>query len=262
MLRQAVIKELERRCARNARYSLRALARSAGIDPGNLSRVVAGKAGLSELNAQKLAVALDLDPATGAAVVANSDKRRKKVSIQANDALPSVDALALETFAAIKDLVHAAILELTFVPNFRDDPKWLARELDLSVMEAKFALERLKTLGLIIHDGKKWIKATTNILRTAPGETTSPVLRRHQRQVLEKGVDALDTVPINKRVNVSMTFPMAAASIPLARELIERFSMQVCKALSNGERDSVFQLGICLFPLTTMGKEHRDEDLQ
>lgn len=246
-IQQTIRRELSRRSAKNPRYSLRSLARAAGIDPGNLSRVMSGKAGLSEANARKLSEVLGLSDKDSQAFVQAADLRSKR---REPPKAQKPETLDVEVFAAIQDLYHAAILEMTFLPSFRADAKWIAATLGIAPLDAKLALERLKALKLIVERDGQWVKSTTAILRTPPGKTTSATLRNHQIQVLQKGIECVHSVPIDQRVNASMTFPMATSRLEAARTLIERFALHLCKAMSREERDNVFQLGICLYPLT------------
>src|SRR5580698_8295148 len=56
--------ELSRRAEVNPRYSLRAMARALGIEPGALSEILSGKRVPSYKMAQKILAALELEPET------------------------------------------------------------------------------------------------------------------------------------------------------------------------------------------------------
>ena len=58
--------ELAGRCRQNGRYSLRAFARDLKLAPSRLCEILSGKQGLSRAGAERVAMALGLDPqATG-----------------------------------------------------------------------------------------------------------------------------------------------------------------------------------------------------
>ena len=111
--KQFLTSELARRQAKNPRYSLRTFARAIRVSPGNLSRVLSDKAMLSVATVRGICDALGLS---------GSEQR------------PLFTPAEIDTnvYDQIADWYHYAILELTFVEDFRSDPKWIARALNLT----------------------------------------------------------------------------------------------------------------------------------
>lgn len=266
--RTAIKNEIERRVQSNARYSLRAFARSVGVDPGNLSRVLSGKSNLSRQGASRIAPVIGLGPveqlqfveaATGQLNKNNS--RNKDIALdrsgkaggcgETGHAEIESQALELETFRIISSLYQIALIELTYLPDFQPNPQWIAKRLGVSHIEAKLAWERLIRTGVIEFKNKKWRKSTDDVLKTPGGTATSGAMRKYQKEVLHAAGQAVDNVSIERRVHAAMAFPMSESKVDLARDLIERFMVQLTHKLrSRKDGDEVYQLGISLFPIT------------
>ena len=76
--------EFQRRSAKNSRYSARAFARSLGVHPSTLCRVMSGKQGLSLRLCTQIAGSLKLQPPT---------EREFIASVAGEGATPSLGAL-------------------------------------------------------------------------------------------------------------------------------------------------------------------------
>jgi uncharacterized protein (TIGR02147 family) len=144
--------ELERRIEKNPRYSLRAFASSLGVNPGALSQILSGTRYPSYKMAVKILQALALSPedqneffkSIARVQKARGLKRQNPVFRKSDTALPAVESpvreLSLELFKVIADWYHYAILELTFLPEFKPTAAWIAGKLGISEIEAKLAL--------------------------------------------------------------------------------------------------------------------------
>jgi uncharacterized protein (TIGR02147 family) len=163
--------------------------------------------------------------------------------------------ISVEDFDAISDWYHYAILELTFTRGFSSDETWIARRLGISVSQAREAIERLIRLRLLERDSNGVLSKAHETITTAGHKITAPALRHYQRQILEKAVTSLDTVAIEQRCMHSITVPVTLPNIPLAKEMIREFARALCKTLENGEPTEVYQLGIALYPVSTLSKE-------
>lgn len=248
--------ELGRRIKLNPRYSLRAFSKALGVDPGNLSRCLNGQATMSFQTAEKIAAAMNLTASERDLFFQSLASAKKPVNASkqpsaknATSREPHYAELDLETFEAITDIYHYAILELTYVSNFSSDPAWIASQLGISVIEAKLAIRRLLNVGLLQENSGRLKKTTNHILKTKPGVTTSPSLRRQQKQVLELGIRAIENQPISKRCNVSMTMPIDESKVELARERITKFVDELCRELAIGKKTKVYQMGVSFFSL-------------
>lgn len=255
--RQLLTDELSRRCAKNPRYSLRAFATALGVDPGNLSRAMRGQSNLSVEYARRIATALALSPTAASELLESSTRSRRseRGSASRRRAAAVTDSFTLvesTLFDVIADPLHYAILELTAVQGFKSDVKWIAKVLGVTQITVKLAVQRLEATGLLSlsagGETGRWKKLTPR-LKTPGGKTTSAALRRHQKRVLQAAADAVDDVPVDQRCNVSFTMPIDPALMETARLEIEAFAAGLCRRLSRGKRERVYQLGVCLYPV-------------
>ena len=93
----------------------------------------------------------------------------------------------IEIFKIIGDWYHCAILELTYLSDFKAEPNWIAKKLGIGYLEAKLALERLISLGLLVKEngnytvtwnglnknGNKIQKKPTSLFRNLTGKVAA-----------------------------------------------------------------------------------------
>ena len=247
--------ELARRCQGNPRYSLRAYSRSLGIDAGTVSRLLSGRQIPSEKMADRLLARLDLAPRDRARFLATVGARHQEKSLKKATSLSrraenliQAEEISLEIYRVIADWYHVAILELTFVEDFRPDPRWIARQLGVSATEAKLAVERLISVGLLRRESRT-LRKTHQRLTSADKGVTTPALRQNQRQLLEKAIESLENDPFAVRDVTSTTMAIDPRFLPEARRLVQEFHLSLSRYLQSGERRSVYNLEVCLYPL-------------
>ncbi len=228
-------KELLARCKINPRYSLRAFARQLQIEPSYLSKILNGKRPVSASLHKKVSGILMLDSRTDATQ-----------NPPAEDYRP----LSEDAFLVIANWYHYAILELAKTKGFRTDPRWVARKLGISAIEAKEAFHRLIALKLIeiTSNGRllKTPKSHTNIQHPF----SNSAFRKLQKQILQQALEALDQIPYEERDQSSMTVAIDISRLDAAREKITVFRRELSAFLQPQKKDldEVYQLSISLFP--------------
>jgi uncharacterized protein (TIGR02147 family) len=253
---------LSERCVRNPRYSIRAFARSLGVDVGALSRILAGKQVPSYKLSQKILSVLELSPEEQERFFASvAEKQRSRNLQRLNPVLRRFKAqastpadLSIDLYRVIADWYHFAILELTFIEDLQSSPSWIAKELGIPVAEATLAIERLIKLNLLKIESGRYIK-TEEQLSTMDKHLTTPALRRNQEQFLEKAIDSLENDPIEERNMSSMTMAIDPDRLPIAKQLIREFNQSLCRFLESGKRRRVYNLEIALYPIQSKKKE-------
>jgi uncharacterized protein (TIGR02147 family) len=246
-MRSFLQQELLRRCRRNPGYSLRAFATQLRVEPSALSKILAGKRGISPRMFDHFVQKLSLAPAEADRLRARIKRKHATASASTSD----YQQLTLDMFQVVSDWYHYAILELTHVESFESDPKWVAQTLGITVSEVNIAVERLTRLELMrIDETGRWIDeagATTNI----QNDFTAIALRRLQAQILEMGSLALEETPVDERDNTSMTMAINSRLMPEAKQRIKKFRRELCDFLkSEGPYDRVYQLGVALYPVS------------
>lgn len=247
--------ELSKRCERNPRYSLRAFASSLNVDPGALSRILNGKQFLSKKLALKILKKISLDPIDEKIFLDSALKSQKArelhrlpKSLRSWLPKPEYHSLDVDHYRVISDWYHVALLELTYVENFKSNVRWIASHLDISITEAKLAVERLIRLGLLEEKNGQWKKSKEQLTTSNKNITTS-ALRKQQKQFLEKAIDSLEQNEIHERSITSMTMAIDPAKIPIAKKMIQEFNRSLCQFLESGKRKQVYNLEVCLSPI-------------
>lgn len=255
--------ELQERCARNPRYSLRAFAKAVSLDPGTLSRVLSGQS-VPSLRMSKLLIdKIGLTPMVREqflSSVAKQQRGRQLMRVSPwlktqSDFEPAVET-GMDLFRLHSEWYHAAILELTFTKGFKSDARWIAKRLGISAVEAKLAVQRLLDFGLLSEKNGEYRKTSAQIT-TADKHITHAGLKRGQQLNLEKAIASLQNDPIEARSMTTMTMAISSKKMPEAKKLIQEFNRRMCDLLETGTRDSVYNLQISLFPVAHAMKEHK-----
>ncbi len=239
--------EFANRCKKNNRYSLRAFAKYLGLDASSLSQILAGTRGVSLNAIERISASLAATP-------------RDRVNFGLDRSLKNAPGATefyqvnIDTFTAISDWYHYAILELTFVDGFKSEPRWIARKLSITVEEARGALERLVRLGLLLREGTSLVKAS-RFHTNQSAQDTSAAHRQLQRQLVDKALLAIDHCQPTEKDITSMTMAIDVSNLDRARKLIQKFRRDLCSLLENGDQTRIYNLGIQLYPLSEDSKK-------
>lgn len=217
------------------------------VEPSALSQMINGKRPITPRMATRIGSALGL-PSEKIAKLSNSRKNSDREFQQ----------ITLDTFAAISDWYHYAILELTYTRSFKPDLSWIARRLGITKSEANIATERLTRLGLLGEDENgKWLDQSENGQLTHLAKNiSSSATKKYQSQLLELSKKSIYEVDLQKRNHTSMTLKFKDEDMAAAVEAIAKFRRGFEKKFGvSSEADEVYQLQISLFPLTKNGNE-------
>jgi len=148
---------------------------------------------------------------------------------------------------------HPAIRELAARSDFTDDPKWVAAQLQpaITAKQASQSLQLLLELGLLVKEPR-----TGRITRGEPTLTTEHEVSvlgaaNFHRQMLQRAVESIDTVPAKDRDLAALTVCVSARTAAEVKERIHQFRetlTELCDAEPAGE--AVYQLNIQWFPLS------------
>jgi uncharacterized protein (TIGR02147 family) len=250
---------LAQRIAKNPKYSLRAMARSFSISPALLSQISNGQRNLTALNAVRLAKKLGLNKRETdyfCSLVQYQEAKHiesKALLLEKINSLRSrrdIHNLPLDTFKAMADWYHYAIIEALRIQKFKPTPKNLSKRLGISPIEAEVALERLVRLKVIEpteNGGYRQCQAG----RKAVSTDATLALQTFHQQMLEKAIASLSSQTPKQRHIGSETFALDVSQIPEAQRRINDFLDDMADFFASGEKPSeVYHLGIQLFRLT------------
>jgi uncharacterized protein (TIGR02147 family) len=237
---------LEEKTKKNSQFSLRAFARLVDVSPAVLSRVLSGKRKLTFNLAVRIADALVLGPAERELLYSFYLTHSED---EASTEIKKEKELSIDCFNAMKEWYHYGITQLLYVESFNEDPKWIAKMLSISELEAKLAIDRLIRLEILDRDENGKLYRTATHLATTT-DIASAGIRHFQRQILEKSIESLETDDIKERDITSITIAINEDRIEEAKKEIKKFRMKMSEFLSTGEKTRVYNLGIHLIPLS------------
>lgn len=243
--------ELIRRCDGNPAYSLRAFARHLRVDAATLSSLLAQKRKVTPKTVRKLGSALSLTPAQIDSFVTPLQPYLAELS-----STQTYQQITHDTFVAISDWYHDAILELTRVRDFKPEGRWIAKVLGISASEVNAAVDRLQRLELLEIKNGKWVDASRFNSNTLDANFSSAAMRKYQKVILEKSIHALETLPRTERDHTSLMVVGNQKSLQKVKALIAKFRRQLADLLqSEKPADEVYQISISLFPISKVKQQ-------
>lgn len=241
--------ELARRCSANARYSLRAFAADVGVDHSTLSQLLRDRRPLTERTIRLIGKRLKLSEQVVDAFVS----REQLVDEAPSTTTAQLRQLTGDAASIVTDLSHYTILELVRLKEFKQDSRWIARALGLSVDEVNMSLSRLLRLGMLtMNSDGRWVDRSGDASATLDGFAMVAVHQLIQRVDTLRS-RAMARVPPSLRDHSSSTFALDTSKLPTVIEMIRKFRLKLTGFLGNGgSADDVYQLEISFFPVTNL----------
>ena len=155
--------------------------------------------------------------------------------------------ISSDDFKKISKWYHIAILKLTSVKNFKNDPIWISKHLGIKRFEAKEALEALLELGLLEQKDGHLVDVSGSFKIVAPDLASA---RIHQANVMQRGIESISMVPTDLRTHSVYTIPANKNKVKIIRDKFRKFSAEIDVLLDeeNEEKDDIFHLSFSFFP--------------
>ena len=235
---------LAEKIKKNPQFSLRAFARLVDVSPAVLSRILSGKRRLTFNLATRIADALHLGPMERETLYSFFIGQKEQTDEDRHE-----KELSIDVFNAMKEWYHYGITQLLYIDSFSEDPKWIAKMLSITEIEAKLAIDRLLRLEILDRDENGRLYRTAAHLSTST-DIASAGIRHFQKQILEKSIVSLENDDILERDITSITIAINEDRIPEAKKEIMRFRKKMAEFLADGEKTRVYNLGVHLIPLS------------
>ncbi len=250
-VRKIISEEMTRARAVNPSFSLRALAKKLNIQPSALSEILSGKRFMTRRMAQRVLERLCVDPSKSAQILSGLTNRTsdKKPNRQYAEFIQ----INMDHYHVISEWYYFAIISLAETSNFRDEPYWIARRLNIKASEASTALQRLERLGLLARTKSGKLKSTAQQFATT-SDIASLSLRKSHHQNLDLARKSLDEDGVELRDFTSMTMAIDPAKIPEAKRMIKEFRRKLCAFMESGKKSEVYRMCFQLFPLSRQGE--------
>jgi uncharacterized protein (TIGR02147 family) len=258
--RSLLQQELIRRCRNNPRYSLRSFAKSLEISSSALTEMINGKRTITKKSIEKcgLIIGLSLDEVDA---YIQSTKSPERIAIENSQI--NYRQITIDQYSLISDWYHYAIIELVKIEGFKSEASWIARALGITKTEASIAIERLLRLSLLEKtETGELVDTSEGYSTNINSDLTSVGAKQFQKQILEQSIEALMTVPIEKRNHTSMTMAINPELLPEAKQRITKFRRELCAFLeSKGPKVEIYQMSLSLFPITKLSQHTNGENL-
>ena len=251
--------EFDRRKQMNGSYSLRAYARDLEIAAPRLSLILNKKQGISIEMAQDIAQKLKLTEkkkqwfcSSVGSLHARSFKERSGFKEKMNEYKEEAkifSELHLEYFKVIADWYHFAILEMTYLKDFQNDPAWIAEVLGITKIEVESAIERMMKLDLVKEENGKLIDVFKFL--ATPNDVPSISLKKFNSQLMKKAMDALYTQDVSEREIASNIFAIDKDKVPVIKEKLRDFRRELEREAGQSQnKNQVYCLSMQFFNLT------------
>ena len=249
---------------RNANVSFRSLARMAGFtSPNFLKLVIDGDRNLSPDSIERFQRFLKLNKSASAyfrtLVLMNQAKSGDEKFLFSTQLAglkkpanrPQLLTQSQSDYYTTWYMV--AIRELVSLPDFKEDPKWIANRLVPSITpsEAQKALEQLQELKILVRDSKGHLKQSSSLISL--GEEVQSILVKKFLSVMSvRASESLNIFSYQDREISSFTMSLDQDSFDRAREVIieARKKLHHIAEQCEGKSGRVFQSNFHLFPLS------------
>ncbi len=241
---------------------MRAFADLLEVNVGTLSSILNGKRKLTPKMAQKFCDRLCYLP----------DKKRQILKLvrdsfydlESSEASEEKLKLDNEYFQILSNWYHFAICQLVTLDHYKSESKnrqfkWISSQLGISEVEAKLAIDRLLSLGLLEKDLNGFLVRKHKKISTANKSKTNLALISWQKQLRQKAIESLEMDPISTRNMSSMTMSIDVRKIDMAKRIIEKFQDDLSGLLESGDKNEVYQLTVSLFPIQKKNKRRKED---
>lgn len=231
-------------------FSIRAFARTLGLQPGPLSEILSRKRPLTVKIGEKIALALECSPADRVRFL-DLIKQESSAPITPKKPERRVSAfrqLSMDHYRLIADWYHFAVLSYLELDDGDCNRGKMAQRIGISTVEVTQAIERLLRLGLIVPTDAGF-EPTFLGVRTS-NDIAFEALRKAHHQILKIAQASLEQVPVGQRDITSITLAIDPKRIPGAKARIRRFRRALGRYLEGGKRGALYHLNVQLVPIT------------
>lgn len=252
----------EQKEKRGSTFSFRTFARAAGLSsPNFLKLVMDGKRNLGPDGIERFGKALKLNKEETAYFEnlvhfnqASTDDERNEwyKRLSTSKKYREIREIEKDYFVYFSHWYYAAVRELVLLPDFKEDPDWIARHLfpPITVREAKTAVELLLKMGFVKRDKSgRLVQVERNI--TTAREVQSLAISNFHRQMILRASESIERTPPEKRDVSSLTLALSKEKFTEAKRRIQEFRRELNVLLSEeGKSEAVYQVNFQIFNLS------------
>jgi uncharacterized protein (TIGR02147 family) len=249
----------------DSKFSHRYLSRRLGLtSPNFIMMVMQGKRNLTRALAFKISEEFKHDPKEAeyfecmigfAQAETVSEKDRYFNRITELRRKTDVDKIEESQYEYYSNWYNLAVRELVTYPDFKGEPKWLAKKVlpRITEAQAKHSLVLLLKLGLIQKKAEAYSRRSA-IISTGPQVSSLAVANFH-RTMAQRAAEAIDIIPKEERDMTACTVNISQKGFEQIKEALaecRRRVMAIAETDTPAER--VYQINFHLFPVSAKDK--------
>lgn len=248
---------------KNPSFSLRAWARQLGFKGhAPLQLMLSGKRAIPRKYLPRMIQHLELSPQEGLFLEtlleldsAETPGERKFFleRLRGISPKPLARVFEVEHFAYLRNPLHMFILEMSELPDFDSDPKWIQSRIryTVSLQEIEEVLDRLIALGLLSEAPDGSVRKTHKHLNTR-NDVTDKAIQDYHKNVSDLAAKQVGVQTVNDREFQGMALNVSLDALPLAKKLIREFTRQFLAAIEApaGAGRETYQLNVQFFSIT------------
>lgn len=154
---------------------------------------------------------------------------------------------------------YVAVREALAIHPVRNDPGELSDLLlpAITPSQARAAVKSLEALQMIFRDGEGRWRATQTSLLSQQDESTALLVRGFQGEMMDLAKRALTEMPKGERDISCVTMSVSSQGLERIKSMIKECRQRILEIVqSDRDEDSVIQIRIQVFPITTPKANH------
>jgi uncharacterized protein (TIGR02147 family) len=227
---------------RNPAFSLRSFSFRLGVQAPVISEIFNGKRLVTRKLAEKILEALKIDESEKRKILIHFPSRQVRSKKKTNHTIDG------SIFRLVSDWWYVAIISLAETPNCSADPESISKKLNIPVIDANEAIQKLTQLGLVSKENNL-LKSTGKYLRFS-SKIPNEAIKKHHQQGLHLASNALQEIDLELREFGSITFRGDPELLELARKKLRLVRNEISSIMNTSSATEVYRLQVQLFPLT------------
>lgn len=238
--------------AKNSAFSMRAFAKKLSVSHSSLSEILKGKRTISRKMAARLLEKLALDPKESRALLELFPTGKQ--NSRSSELVPYLE-LSSDVFHVTAEWYYFAILSLCETADFKADPRWISRRLNLPYADAQVAIRRLLRLKMLVKiESGKYVRG--HVAYSTTDDVSDAMLRQAHATNLALASQSLERDPVLMRDFSSITMPTDPRQLTVAKQMIREFQDRLSLFLESSPKTEVYRLCVQLFPLSRREGAH------
>jgi len=259
------------RKGQNHHFSYRSFGQRTGVAPSVLKDIITGRRNLTLSIMHRYASYMKLTNREIRYFETLLRFANSKNNVEKNEAFvdmirmrgkTGIKFLGIEHYEFFSKWYHSAVRELVTLPDFKEDPEWIAKKLkpQITPSQARKSLDLLLSTGILTRDRKGNLVQKDAVI-SSEYEMASAALRNFQSQMIKLAGDAVEQVPRQEREISSLTLGMSERFYERLKERIRIFKEEILNMIieDKSDSDTVYQVNFQLFPIVAKENGKKSE---